>query len=138
VLPNFVGKVGLWVTLQWTYGRAQRTLHIPIPRSLNVWPRFLEHPVKLRARTSDTGIFQECMVEEEYLPLKGLPVATILDLGVNVGLLSAWFLSRFQGAKTFAVEAKYSLKPECVNQLSMVRGAPTVALVRLMGRKLFV
>jgi FkbM family methyltransferase len=105
VLPNSIGKVGFWVTLQWTYGRAQKTLHIPVPRFLNVWPRFLEHPVKLRARSSDTGIFQECMIEEEYLPLKGLPLVTILDLGANVGLSSAWFLSRFQGSMTFAVEA---------------------------------
>ena len=116
--PSAIGKVGLWVTLQWTFGRVQKTLHIPVPRFLNVWPRFLEHPVKLRARTCDPAIFQESMIEDEYLPLKRLQLVTILDLGANIGLSSAWFLSRFPDATVFAVEADAGNYAICCENLA--------------------
>jgi FkbM family methyltransferase len=45
------------------------------------------------------------MIDNEHQPLEDLSVATILDLGANIGLASAWFLSRFPNARAFAVEA---------------------------------
>lgn len=105
VMPIAIGKVGFWGALKWGFARGQKILHIPVPRSFILQTRYLKYPVKLRARTSDSGIFQECMIEEEYLPLKELSVVTVLDLGANIGLSSAWFLSRYPGASTFAVEA---------------------------------
>jgi FkbM family methyltransferase len=83
-----------------------------------VRPRFLEHPLKLRARTSDPWVFQQIMVEDEYLPLKDLQLATILDLGANIGLSSAWFLSRIPGAAAFAVEAEADNYAICCENLA--------------------
>jgi FkbM family methyltransferase len=97
--------VGVAPTFQWIFGTAQLNLNIAWPRFLNLRPRFLKHPVKLRARTSDPFVFRQIMIENEYLPLKDLRVATILDLGANIGLASAWFLNRFPDATVFAVEA---------------------------------
>jgi FkbM family methyltransferase len=103
--PSAISNVGMIPTCQWTFGRLQKTLRIGAPRFLSVQPRFLKHPVRLRARTSDPFIFQQIMIEDEYLPLKGLRVETILDLGANIGLASAWFLSCFPQSAVFAVEA---------------------------------
>jgi len=116
--PNAIGKAGLHATLQWTFSRIQRTLHIPSPKQFLVRPRFLAHPVRLRARTSDPSIFQEVMIEEEYLPLTTLRLKTILDLGSNIGLSSAWFLSRFPEAEVFAVEAEAENYVVCCQNLA--------------------
>ncbi len=97
--------VGVIPTFQWIFGTAQLNLNIARPRFLNVRPRFLKHPVKLRARSSDPFVFRQVMIENEYLPLKDLRVATILDLGANIGLASAWFLNCFPDATVLAVEA---------------------------------
>ena len=116
--PSAIGKVGLRATLQWTFGRIQRTLYIPTPKSFLVWPPFLEHPIKLRACTSDPSIFQEIMIKEEYLPRKALRLKAILDLGSNIGLSSAWFLSRFPDAEVFAVEAEADNYVTCCENLA--------------------
>jgi FkbM family methyltransferase len=113
--PNTVGVVP---TFQWIFGTAQLNLNIAVPRILNVRPRFLEHPVKLRARTSDPFIFRQIMIESEYLPLKDLRVATILDLGANIGLSSAWFLNCFPDATVFAVEADAENCAACRDNLA--------------------
>jgi FkbM family methyltransferase len=117
--PSAISKVGMVPTCQWTFGRLQKTLRIGAPRSLNVQPRFLKHPVKLRARTSDPFIFQQIMIEDEYFPLKDLGVATILDLGANIGLASAWFLSCFTQSAVFAVEADADNYALCCENLKV-------------------
>ena len=110
--------VGLVPTCQWVFGTAQLNLNIATPRLLNVRPPFLKYPVKLRARTSDPFVFRQIMIENEYLPLKDLRVETILDLGANIGLASAWFLNRFPAATVFAVEAAADNYPTCKENLA--------------------
>jgi FkbM family methyltransferase len=110
--------VGVVPTFQWIFGTAQLNLNIAVPRFLNVRPRFLKHPVKLRARTSDPFVFRQIMIESEYLPLKDLRVATILDLGANIGLASAWFLNCFPDARVFAVEADADNCAACRDNLA--------------------
>jgi FkbM family methyltransferase len=97
--------VGIVPTLQWIYGTAQHNLKFSTPSYLNVHPRYLEHPIKLRTCTSDPFIFRQIMIENEYLPLEHLQISSVLDLGANVGLASVWFLSRFPNVRVFAVEA---------------------------------
>jgi FkbM family methyltransferase len=97
----------------------QKILHIPVPKYLSVQPKFLKHPVKLRARTSDPMVFQQIMIEDEYLPLKNLQISTMLDLGANIGLASAWFLSRFPNAAVFAVEAESDNYATCCENLEV-------------------
>jgi FkbM family methyltransferase len=110
--------VGLVPTCQWVFGTAQLNLNIAAPRFLSVRPSFLKHPVKLRARTSDPFVFRQIMIENEYLPLRDLQVATILDLGANIGLSSAWFLCRFPKATVFAVEADVDNYATCCENLA--------------------
>jgi hypothetical protein len=71
-------------TFQWVFATAQLNLNIAVPRFLSVRPSFLKYPVKLCARTSDPFVFRQIMIENEYLPLLDLQMATILDLGANI------------------------------------------------------
>jgi FkbM family methyltransferase len=113
-----ISNVGVVPTCQWAFGTAQLNLKIASPPFLDVRPRFLKHPVKLRAVTSDPFVFRQIMIENEYLPLKDLQVETILDLGANIGLASAGFLNRFPNATVFAVEAEKSNYATCCENLA--------------------
>jgi len=117
-----VFNIGFVPTCKWIFSTAQLNLSIPMPSLVSVWPRSLMHPVRLRARTSDAFIFRQIMIEEEYRPLRNLQVATMLDLGANIGLASAWFLSNFPGARVFAVEADEDNCARCEENLGVYGG----------------
>lgn len=110
--------VGVIPTCQWIFGTAQHNLKLTSPRRVHVQPRFLQHPVALRACTSDPFVFRQVMIENEYSPLAGLQLSSILDLGANIGLSSAWFLSRFPNARIFAVEADPENYAACSENLA--------------------
>ncbi|MGD0547445.1 MAG: FkbM family methyltransferase [Terracidiphilus sp.] len=110
--------IGVAPTCKWIFATAQLYFHLSVPRSLTVLPSFLRYPVKLRARTSDPYVFRQIMIENEYLPLRNLRIKTILDLGANIGLASAWFLSCFPQASVLAVEAAADNAAACRDNLA--------------------
>nr|WP_314445863.1 FkbM family methyltransferase [uncultured Sphingomonas sp.] len=68
-------------------------------------PRNSEHPLFIRAGTSDIYVFEQIFVEREYRCLDGLRgIETIVDAGANVGFASAYLLSRFKNSKVIAIE----------------------------------
>jgi FkbM family methyltransferase len=63
------------------------------------------HPVELRMRTSDASVFQGIVVGNIFGSADSLDdVKTVIDLGANVGVSSAFFLSRWPSARLVAVE----------------------------------
>lgn len=71
----------------------------------NIRPRASDHPLFVRASTSDIYVFEQIFVEREYRCLDGLRgIETIVDAGANVGFASAYFLSRFKRSKVIAIE----------------------------------
>lgn len=110
--------VGIFPACQWFLQVAQKNMGVTAPPARNIHPHFLNYPVKLRTQSSDPFVFRQIMIENEYRPLADLPVATILDLGANVGLASAWFLSRFPGAQVLAVEAAADNYKACCENLA--------------------
>lgn len=98
--------IGPVPTLQWLSGVVQNhTAVLPGSHVKKLQPSFLAHPLNLRTKTSDFFVFRQIMIENEYEPLKDLRIATVLDLGANIGLASAWFLNQFPQAEVLAVEA---------------------------------
>ncbi|MDY7101847.1 MAG: FkbM family methyltransferase [Actinomycetota bacterium] len=77
-------------------GRAPRRLHSPR----------LDHDVLHRPGSSDAEVFFQICIEDEYAPVHPLPgsAPVIIDCGANVGYSSAYFLSRYPGARVIAVE----------------------------------
>lgn len=111
-------QVGVTAGCKWMFSTAQNNLHLSAPSRVVLRPRFLKHPVGLRAMSSDPFVFRQIMIENEYAPLANLCPATILDLGANVGLASAYFLSRFQDARVLAVEAEPANFAACRENLA--------------------
>jgi FkbM family methyltransferase len=64
----------------------------------------LEHPLHVR-EYSDPFFFAQIFLEQEFAPVRGLDVSTVIDLGGNVGLASVWFLNTFPRARVITVEA---------------------------------
>lgn len=67
--------------------------------------RHADHPLRCRAGTSDIDVFKHIFVLREYEPFDDLVnPKLIIDCGANVGMSTAYFLTRFPGAKVVAVE----------------------------------
>jgi len=78
-----------------------------LPRSgvFNLTSRFTDHPLSCRARSSDIDVFKHIYVLREYACFDDLSdPGLIVDCGANVGMSTAYFLSRFPNAEVIAVE----------------------------------
>lgn len=64
----------------------------------------IEHPLHLREGRSDPFFFGQIFLDQEFAPVRGLDVATMIDLGGNAGLASVWFLNTFPRAKLVTIE----------------------------------
>ena len=113
-----IREIGVGATCAWVFSTLQKNAGLPLPRLVRAHPRELAYPVELRAQTSDAFVFRQIMIENEYAPLKHLQPATVIDLGANVGLASAWFLAHFAQARVFAVEADLDNVGACIRNLA--------------------
>lgn len=67
--------------------------------------RHADHALQCRAGTSDIDVFKHIFVLREYEPFDNLvDPGLIIDCGANVGMSTAYFLTRFPSAKVVAVE----------------------------------
>jgi FkbM family methyltransferase len=75
-------------------------------RRTRIRPKGLEHAIELRmGNSSDGHVFEQIFVHGEYAFTRELrDVRTVIDLGANIGLASALFLSLWPKAKVVAVE----------------------------------
>jgi len=68
-------------------------------------PRALTHPVELRMGTSDCSVFAGIVVQNIFGRVDSLgDIKTVIDLGANIGVSSAFLLSRWPTARIIAVE----------------------------------
>jgi len=75
---------------------------------INFRVKYLDHPIFLRADTSDIATFYQCIYHKEYdIDFNGEP-KVIVDLGANIGLTSVFFKSKYKDAKIIAVEPESS------------------------------
>lgn len=65
----------------------------------------LQAPLVFRYNSSDTNVFSQIFITDEYRPLTDLrDVKSIIDCGAYVGFSSTYFLSKFPEARVLAVE----------------------------------
>lgn len=77
------------------------------PSEAIVWlrSRYAKFPLACRPGTSDFRVFEQIFIDREYSCLDGLrDLRCIIDCGANVGYSTAYFLTRFPGAKVTSVE----------------------------------
>ena len=98
--------IGSRSTIHWHLIRIGQKLGLRGPDRWRVRPRQVSHALTARLRgSSDLRVLFQIFVIEEYASLRSLDnVATVLDLGANVGYSSAYFLNCFPQARVLAVE----------------------------------
>ncbi len=72
--------------------------------TISLHPPNLLHPVHLRLDSTDADVYGQVITAEEYAPVLDPDARTIVDCGANIGLTSAWFLSRLPEAHVIAIE----------------------------------
>jgi FkbM family methyltransferase len=121
--------LGIESAVQFSFRDLLARRHIGPEAISTIRSRDLEHPVMLRTGTSDIFVFEQILEHQAYAPALGLAsVRTIVDLGANTGLVSAYFLSHYPTAHVLAVEpdpanfslcqinlAQYGTRAETVN-----------------------
>lgn len=90
------------------FASLKHTLH----RS-NIWkdsedwiqPKRIEFPLLVRRDSSDTDVFDQIYIQQEYACLKDLNnIDLVIDCGANVGYSNAYFLSTFPQCRVIAIE----------------------------------
>jgi len=94
------------------------------PTEVAITPPGIRHPVHLRLKSSDVGVYKQIFFDHEYaLALRKDP-AVIVDAGANVGFASVFFATTYPQAKVLAIE------PEAANFALLQRNvAPYPAVV---------
>lgn len=91
----------------------QLRLHDTVLRHLEIGSNFdlylkvkgVDHPLRMRTgKSSDRGVLRQIFTNREYESVQLTDPLTIIDLGANVGYSSAYFLSRYPGAKVVSIE----------------------------------
>ena len=97
---------GIGVAFRWYWERVRQNLGVPADSPWGARPRQVAFPLVVhRGETSDLRVFEQIFVLDEYACLRDLTnVDLVLDLGANVGLSAAYFLSVFPSARLLAVE----------------------------------
>jgi FkbM family methyltransferase len=100
-------RLGFWGGLRWSYARAADRRGL-IHDAISIRPHWLRHPVHVRmGESSDMDLFQDIFVNgglDFWRSSIDAAPRLILDLGANVGYVSAVFLSLFPRAFVLAVE----------------------------------
>lgn len=97
-------KLGVYEGAKWRIVQALDTRGL-IKGSVRMRPPSLAHPVELRMGTSDCSVYAGIVIVDifGFANPQG-DIKTIIDLGANIGVSSALFLSRWPTAKLIAVE----------------------------------
>jgi len=79
------------------------------PTEVTVVPPALRHPVHLRLKTSDVGVYKQIFFDDEYALAVRKPPAVIIDAGANIGFAAVYFATKYPQARVLAIE------PEAAN-----------------------
>jgi FkbM family methyltransferase len=87
------------------------------PMEIQVKAANIHQPMWLRMRTTDASVFEEIILNEEYLVERSLSPKVIVDAGANIGLTSIYFANKYPEARIFSIE------PEAGNFRMLVKNA---------------
>ncbi len=96
----YIFKLGFWpaIRIVWKMyrGKTNEVIALQVPG--------VEHPVYIRAQTSDEYTFQQIFINEEYKFDYEGTANSIIDAGANIGLAAVYFAQRFPKAKIICLE----------------------------------
>jgi FkbM family methyltransferase len=74
-----------------------------LPGTWQIQPRGYSFPIEIRGQTSDTKLFFDVILHEEY-PVPDFQPSLIVDAGANIGLFSIYYATRFPNTPIIAIE----------------------------------
>jgi len=97
--------LGIRVALRFTFLDKLARVHLISEKLVLVESRGFGSPLTLRLGSSDVDVYDQ-LIRGTYVPMLHLPgVRTIVDLGSNIGLVAAYFLTNYPDSRLLAVEA---------------------------------
>ncbi len=72
--------------------------------TVRLHPPDLLHPIELRLVSTDARVYGQVLTRAEYAAVAVASARVIVDCGANIGLTSAWLLSRCPDARVIAIE----------------------------------
>lgn len=87
---------GTKILIKIFFGKRDQLVSISLPG--------FQHPIFLRAKSSDEYIFQQIFIQEEYAFISEKKPETIIDAGANIGFAAVYFSNKFPSAKIICLE----------------------------------
>lgn len=115
--------------LRWANGQLE-----PTGASIDLPLRDSPYVVSVRPGTCDVITYYETVVREQYGHLLGSRVRTIVDCGANIGLVSAYLLSRYPDAQAIAFEPDAINFALCERNLAQFRGRVVLVRAAICGQ----
>ncbi len=103
-LRKLAGLLGWPGALKFRAAMAAARLGLHKSKTISLHPPALLHPVALRLASTDAEVFGQVITAQEYAPIIDEGARVIVDCGANIGLTSAYFLSRLPEARVIAIE----------------------------------
>jgi FkbM family methyltransferase len=97
---SLFGAPGLLVGARARLSSAAITMTVAVPR--------IDHPIYLRARTTDVALCRDILLNRAYESEFDEPPRVIVDAGANIGLASVFYANKFPDARIIAVEPERS------------------------------
>jgi FkbM family methyltransferase len=88
--------------------RAARARLLREQTEITVSTSGVRHPVHLRLRTSDVGVFRQVLVTREYEAEFRKRPRVIVDAGANIGLTAVFYANKYPEATIVAIEPEVS------------------------------
>ncbi len=102
--------------------------------TVRLHPSNLLHPVELRIASTDAEVFGQVLVDEDYAAVADGSAKLIVDCGANIGLTSAYLLSRLPQARVIAIEPFPANAEMCRRNLAPYGGRATVIEAAVWSR----
>lgn len=98
-ISHYFRLLGCRGVIAFLFGKATRTqpmVRVRVPG--------IQHPVYVRACTTDASVYAQVLVEKHYEFELSIDPRFIIDAGANIGLAAVYFANRFPDATIVAVE----------------------------------
>jgi FkbM family methyltransferase len=103
-------------------------------RVVRLHPPNLLHPVDLRLGSTDAKVYGQVLTRQEYAPVALAAARVIVDCGANIGLTSAYLLSRCPEARVIAIEPFAANARMCRRNLAAYGSRATVIEAAVWSR----
>ena len=123
-------SIGVLQLCERTCTTARQDWKLLTPGSVAVQSRYFEYPAKFRTCSSVPLIFDQIIMDNEYLPIGNQQITPILDSRANAGFTGKRILGRFPNAHVFASQS------DAANRLALSKNWDTRTKTKLLRKEI--